>query len=73
MCFKSPLGNSNMKPGFRTLDLSYNNELSFISKELLVWGLTALVYHYTLFHIIIFFVIYLVPDFLEFRGMIVSH
>lgn len=73
MCFKSPLGNSNMKPGFRTLDLSYNNELPFISKGLLVWGSTALVYHYTLCHIIIFFVIYLVPDFLEFRGMIVSH
>lgn len=37
-----------------------------------VWALPAMVYQYILCHISVLFVIYLVPHFLGFRGLMVS-
>lgn len=72
MCFKSPLGDSNVKPGFRTVDFN-NNEIPHVSRGLLVClgsdcpGLS------------VYFMSYLYvhchssgPDFLGFKGLMMS-
>ena len=66
MCFKSLLGDSNVQPGFRTLDLAYNYEVPHVNRGLLVClGIACLVCQCTL-------VIHLVPGFLGFTGLLVS-